>query len=285
MKIIYIVSTGRSGSTLVDVILGNTSQGHSLGEVYSLFRPFKKQHLDKSCICQDAECPFQKVLETSTLNELHLDLLEKTNKSYLVDSSKDLNYLYQSVNSNLDKNVEMYFLLIYKSPISLSYSHYKRDKPIDSWLHYYKYYQEFLKWDQPFLALKYEDFIDNPQKIIAEICQSFGMTYSNEMIEFWNNPMHHYFGSRSIHKIYTSENPKIYGSEISKEFPDLFNKSVGGKLPDWVIKLLARFKARDVSQNISSEQLAIKKPIEKNFGFFKRQLFYNVKKIKNGVIG
>ncbi len=50
-KVIFITGTGRSGSTLLDMMLGNDPKGISLGEVVALFRPYRPHHLLKNKDC------------------------------------------------------------------------------------------------------------------------------------------------------------------------------------------------------------------------------------------
>jgi len=56
-KILYIIGTGRNGSTLLDVFLGNAAKLQSAGELYSFHRAFQN---DKQCACgqQVNECSF-----------------------------------------------------------------------------------------------------------------------------------------------------------------------------------------------------------------------------------
>ena len=46
-KIIFIAGTSYSGSTLIDLILSNSSNATSVGEIESIFNPVKIHHLKK----------------------------------------------------------------------------------------------------------------------------------------------------------------------------------------------------------------------------------------------
>ena len=84
MKIIYIVGTGRNGSTIFDIILGNASNIQSCGEVYNAFYAWKK---NKKCACSKpvTDCEFwQKVFLQYFNNnsEITIDEIIKLQKRF-----------------------------------------------------------------------------------------------------------------------------------------------------------------------------------------------------------
>lgn len=78
LKIVYIIGTGRSGSTLIDVVLGNSGKVVSTGEIYDAINA---QLRNKLCSCgvKLRDCPFwsqvsshySDALETTTLYGMH----------------------------------------------------------------------------------------------------------------------------------------------------------------------------------------------------------------------
>ncbi len=78
LKIVYIVGTGRSGSTLIDAVLGNSRKAVSTGELYDTI---SAQLGNKLCSCgaKFRNCPFwsqvsshySDALETTTLYGMH----------------------------------------------------------------------------------------------------------------------------------------------------------------------------------------------------------------------
>jgi hypothetical protein len=56
-KLINIYGTARSGSTMLDLILGNDPKGFSLGEVANWFYPWRTHHFDIKCGCGIYPCP------------------------------------------------------------------------------------------------------------------------------------------------------------------------------------------------------------------------------------
>lgn len=63
VKILYIIGTGRNGSTLLDVFLGNAQKLQSAGELYSFHRAFANK---KQCACgnQVSACSFWGEVQT-----------------------------------------------------------------------------------------------------------------------------------------------------------------------------------------------------------------------------
>lgn len=283
MKVIYIVSTGRSGSTLVDVILGNSPVGHSLGEIYAIYRPFKKNHLDASCRCQNTQCKYETIIKNSDEDSFHENLLKKTDIEYLVDSSKDLNYLIDCYNRNLEKNISQHFLVVYKSPINLCYSHFKRGKSIKSWMRYYNYYNEFIETNIPFTAVNYEELVEEPKLILTKICDIFDIPYSIRNIDFWKNTPHYYFGSKSIEKIYNSKNPKIIQGVLPSNFESKFEICKATDKYKQILNVLDTLKQYDINGRDKANE-EIKRKVIKNFNYTKRQAKHNYRKLRNTIL-
>ena len=84
LNIIYIMGYGRSGSTLLDIILGNHSEIESLGEVAFLHQDLYQGGLC-SCLNSYADCPFWS------------QVLQKHLKAVSPHSAKDLDKLIRDV--------------------------------------------------------------------------------------------------------------------------------------------------------------------------------------------
>ena len=79
VKFIYILGTGRSGSTLIDILLGNSKKLNSLGEIYHTFSCWIK---DKECSCGQvcSECVFWSKVKKQFLKEYSESDLENLKK-------------------------------------------------------------------------------------------------------------------------------------------------------------------------------------------------------------
>lgn len=56
--LINILGAGRSGTTMLDLMLGNDNNSFSLGEVHAWFRPFRKHHFEIDCNCGNKNCNY-----------------------------------------------------------------------------------------------------------------------------------------------------------------------------------------------------------------------------------
>lgn len=67
-KIIYIAGYGRSGSTILDILIGSLKGIQSLGEVGNLFRTYRREAQSCSCGSLPEACPFwSRILERGPL--------------------------------------------------------------------------------------------------------------------------------------------------------------------------------------------------------------------------
>lgn len=84
INLIYIVSNGRSGSTLLDLLLGAHPEAMTVGEIQILPWEFKLGGLQPcSCGLQVPECPFWKdVVEEAMFNELQGTPIEFFRETY-----------------------------------------------------------------------------------------------------------------------------------------------------------------------------------------------------------
>ncbi|MFW5895260.1 MAG: hypothetical protein ACOCT9_00800 [archaeon] len=189
-KVILIGGTGRNGSTLLDLMIGNDPKGFSAGELYYLFRPNKPSvKLNKGdCFCNKKNCSFwssikdkcnEKVIYDCLFNELNID--------FIVDSSKNPLWIRKQINYGSNKNYEIIPIIIYKTPLEYAYSRYKRDD-LDIWKKsYLKVHKSIFYIMDDFVTIKYKDLAKNPSKKLKSICDSIGIDYFKGKEKFWNN--------------------------------------------------------------------------------------------------
>lgn len=75
MKVLYIIGNGRSGSTLIDAILGNHHDIFSTGELKKLWRRHEQQYC--SCGEERQNCPFWETIRQDWKTATGLDVFEK----------------------------------------------------------------------------------------------------------------------------------------------------------------------------------------------------------------
>ena len=58
LRVVYVLGTGRCGSTLLDLMLGLAPDGQSTGELWTLARPIAREEAPCSCGAPASSCPF-----------------------------------------------------------------------------------------------------------------------------------------------------------------------------------------------------------------------------------
>ncbi|MDX2246611.1 MAG: sulfotransferase [Bacteroidia bacterium] len=217
-KIIYIIGAGRSGTTLLDVALGNAGNVFSCGELnrypvregiptgfqnaperlafWSHFTEnFQKNHdLKKQAILHD-EFEYHKGLVKRLLGssrkakyeeyqqflrDFYTKLFDSIEESVVVDSSK---YPGRALGISDALPYEIDYIYIKRDPVSVVESFAKTDVylPPKGWLQANVYYFLVntlckivigkLKRKHKVLEIKYEDFIESPEKVMEVIQQ------------------------------------------------------------------------------------------------------------------
>jgi LPS sulfotransferase NodH len=77
VTLILVCGTARSGSTMLDVMLGNAPDAFSCGEVSSWFRPYRKQHFQIECHCGQRPCPIWEKIKDIPENIFHASMAKE----------------------------------------------------------------------------------------------------------------------------------------------------------------------------------------------------------------
>ncbi len=276
-KIIFIGSASRSGSTLLDMILGNDPNGFSLGEVYAHHLPWRDNHFNSICTCGDNECDIRKSLNTLRPSTLYSSIFESMKKSFIVDSSKVIFWILRGNRLAKKKGFDAINILIYKDPLSLAFSHFKRGEPIKI-SHYYDYYSQFFETEMPFISVNYNEFVNESPNSLKTICEYCDIPFFPKKINFWEAEQHHYFGSSSVRRTKRENNPKlrksdVYPNEFIKLIPELeatFTANIN------LQKVLSKLKEHDVLNGYSKKPTAGK---YKSYGrMYKSILWFKYKR-------
>ncbi|MFD2822514.1 hypothetical protein ACFS5M_02460 [Lacinutrix iliipiscaria] len=117
--LIYIIGAGRSGTTLFDIVLGNTSDSISLGEINRFFKrdgipPKRKEDSDVYLFWKKIRQTFERLSNTKSYaeydslfqkNEFHSNILKSFLKTNDLNYQKDLNDLYKAIALNVDEKI------------------------------------------------------------------------------------------------------------------------------------------------------------------------------------
>lgn len=224
--LIMVLGAARSGTTMLDLMLGNSDDVFSCGEVWSLFRPHCTHHFEPKCLCGDSECKEWKELAACRENAFHSAALRKPGIEFVADSSKDLRWLVDSNKWAQLSGTRVVNVVTWKDPISLAYSHWKRGRPVDYYrLAFIRYYGRFLDLGLPFVSVSYNKILADPAAALNELCEFIGMTYEPGREEFWRKRHHHLFGSvGTAMQVAHGESKLRVQSEYPQQFLEEYEK-------------------------------------------------------------
>lgn len=249
ITLINIVSAPRSGSTLLDAMLGSGDLGCSLGEAAFFFRPVHKHNRKVDCCCGDAGCAFWKRVNLASARSFHQQVVDSSGAEYLVDSSKNLNWVVDTYRYNPDFRIIN--VVIWKDLEKLAYSHWKRDEDcIANLKKYSAYLHRFLSLQLPFVSVELSALSSDPERILKQLCSSIGISYDLKMTRFWEQEHHFLYGSYGVQQQIRGGKAFIYKEDV---FPEAFNhthQSVTRYIEDdaKTKKLLITLKEHDVSK-------------------------------------
>ena len=230
ITVIYIVGSGRSGSTILSSLLGANNKIINVGELYN-FRRFFQTANEKNRFCecgaQLLDCEFwksvRKILEKkvgdalvdlkSSDLKIHqennlailLAIKEVSGRSVILDSSKRI-YRAERLQKIKEINVELIHLVrdvrayAYSSKLTEMKKGASRliyFKKVFQWVrnNSYLYFTNFFKKNYTFI--KYEDFVCNADNIIAKIIQNIDFE-ENDSVDSKNDYAHQFSGNSRV---------------------------------------------------------------------------------------
>lgn len=221
--IVNVLGAGRSGTTMLDLMLGNDEKSFSLGEVHAWFRPFRKHHFAIDCNCGEADCSVWQKIKDAHESKFHATAFEALNVDYLVDSSKNLRWVIDTTIWAQENNIRVVNICIYKSAVEFIFSIWKRTRNTESIsqaLHEFKlYYSRLLETGLEFYTVKFNDLATEPDKILSRICLITGQHDYPARKEFWHKRSHHLFGSGGVRQQSRRGTSDIRADDI---YPDEF---------------------------------------------------------------
>lgn len=207
-RLLFIASLGRSGSTLLDLLLGANPQMVGLGEVWKTLRLAGEDQHTCTCGAPGLECPvWGAILESrrraadQSMGESYRALVARAREVHgdavLVDSSKDLPVLVE-VAGVMDKQLQVLFLLKDVRAYAASAADADRAPGAtlvkdalhrSSFLRALQWYQRnraFADYLQgsglSFMQLGYEELCFRPEFILGKICDFAGVPFDAMML-------------------------------------------------------------------------------------------------------
>jgi len=208
-RLIFIASLGRSGSTLLDLLLGANPRIAGLGEVWKTLRLAGEDQHRCTCGQPGLECPvWGEVLKRRRadpdlpMGESYRQVIERARVAHgdglvLVDSSKDLPVL-REVAGIMQKRFRVLFLLKDVRAYAASAADASHDPAAtavkgalrrSSFLRALQWYQrnrafaDYLReMGLTFMQLGYEELCFRPELILGKICEFAGVPFDATML-------------------------------------------------------------------------------------------------------
>jgi hypothetical protein len=265
---------------MLDMMLSNSTEGFSVGEVHALFRPYRPHHFKPICGCGDLECHIWENIRDQGEEQLYKTIFDKFQEvKYIVDSSKNPFWINKQMNALAKQGYDVYNILVWKTPIDFCSSMLKRNRKgcIKGWVNYYRLYLSLI---ENWIPISYKELANNPSQSLLNLCNILEIDHQIEMENYWKKQHHTLFGNDSakIHLFNTKGELKIedgaYSSNDMKSKDKMAHRSIYYNDDNQIVsdKLRKKIKSnkiiKEIIKDISSVSLSrelINKKYKYNF--------------------
>lgn len=176
-QVIFIGGTFYSGTTFLELTLGNDKHGFSCGEVRDYFHPTERHHVNNHCSCGDQNCSVWEGIKHNG----EINLYESIFKLYpevkfITDSSKDSFWIARQCKKLKSIGIKTKNIVIWKTPDEIATSYYKRNRLKEwhkRWISYHRLYCTLIN---DWRSIKCKDFIHNTSAL-ENICNYADIPY------------------------------------------------------------------------------------------------------------
>lgn len=287
-KVVFILGIGRSGSTLLDLILAAHPQCFSLGEISKFHQIYTNPNMTLSSQCQGSTF-WEETFSEEELKRLSIGLsnrrinpfiplkverfvrelfakddifnsysliLSKIEENILIDSSKYFDWVSnkQVAREIRDGIVESYIIYLIRDGRAVINSYLRRypNRTIQqiskNWIKQLQgsqnFYQQFNPENRK-MIVRYEQLAKEPQQTLETICQTIGIDFNPEMLEYWKYEHCGVAGGQGARALVKKFKQEDLNKQVAEVHGDYYKKAPLG------IKLDLRWK-----QELSSENLA-----------------------------
>lgn len=197
-KVIFIAGTAYSGSTMLDMMLGNSDSSFSMGEVRRFFYPVKEYHFQPECGCGDINCDIWPSLKKYGPHDFYEGVFERYHHiDTIVDSSKDLLWIKAQRERLQKRKINSQIILIYKTPLEFALSRFKRNQ-LKGWENgWSRYHRLLMTLFDDWYSVCYHDLASHPAATLGKVCGCLQIEFKEGMQNYWEKTHHLLFGNLS----------------------------------------------------------------------------------------
>ncbi len=262
-KVVFILGIGRSGSTLLDLMLGSHPECFSMGEICKIPEIYKKnkaikgnQFWEESFDEKEAKmlavglsnhrvnkyiplkyerCIRELLKQDKMLNPYSL-IFKKVQASVLIDSSKYVDWVSQKLTAREFKSgqIDPYVIFLIRDGRAVLNSYLRKfpertvQKISHNWLRRMKGSQELYNKfpEERKMIVRYEKLASETEATLESICKLLAIEYTPEMMEYWKNE-HNMIaggqGARYIASKYQGKQAEVQG-KVEATHGDYYDK-------------------------------------------------------------
>lgn len=210
IKILYILGTGHSGSTILQLALATNNYLFPVGELYTYLnlgnKRFRGDFYRCDCGRSIDKCPFWKKVFISKSNNYYdvlFNVVKIANRAYVIDASKWSEPLYflRKYKDNV------YVVYLVRDGRGTLYSYYKKYRKTLRYVVFWVVYNIkawfFARYYSHRIFIHYDDFCKEPIKTLEYIFKKFKIPYNKkDLLKFENIERHTLAGNlRFVKKI------------------------------------------------------------------------------------
>jgi len=244
-KVVFVVGTGHSGSTLVGLILSSHSQAFGLGEVINIPVAFKQPSgYPRICLLCDGPCEFWNDRVSSKwlrrwytpggrmrqLRSLAMQALRSPYRNYfaasgceiLVDYSKSLRYArFHALALRAHRFAQPVLVWNIRDGRAVLNSYLRKypETDVDKWTDVWvtsieKTERYFDNYSGQKAIVHYDELSNKPQSTVRTLCETLGLKFEMDMLSYWTKDHHIAFGNAGTRSLISK-----YRSSIGADSP------------------------------------------------------------------
>lgn len=211
--IVNVCGLQRSGTTMLHLMLATGPDAVACGEVAGWYRVARYRGADLPAAF--------KPLQEYEARSFHQQALNHFEVDFIIDASKGIDWVIDTTRWSSQQNLKCFNILIWKDPVDLAFSKWKRGK-FNSWRsHYLRYHERLFKAKVDFISVSYSDLIDNPSAKLELICSHIGMPYFEGKEKFWTEEHQFTASSEGVRQQVRSGQSRFEKANFPPEFDPL----------------------------------------------------------------